>query len=227
MKKLLIFSILALVLLLAAACTKEAPSATGNPAKQAQPDSPAAEQNTAVADDDTGVDQGSDSVPGSEDTGVAETAEEGDDTQEQASSEELADDDTSDDCNLLSADDIKDVCGADTVKDVKEPNTGIGQVCETLFATSDPLKGIKITYTGGYNPEAVETLMDNCINSRNGEEITEYACYTEDAGKTATIHGKEWKIFVSNYMPMEDYFICSAEQLKELGKLVSDRIYVG
>jgi uncharacterized protein YcfL len=139
----------------------------------------------------------------------------------------LAEDDTTDDCLLLTAEDIKNICGVDTTAEEQEVSKGTGQVCMTMFKTNDPMKSAKISYSGGYNPtpEVIETLMTACVDSLKGERITDYACYAEAAGKVAVVHGKKWKITIGNAMPMEDYFICTPEQVKELGKLVSDRIY--
>jgi hypothetical protein len=145
---------------------------------------------------------------------------------EKTGSSDLAADDTTDDCNLLTVEDIKSVCGVETTKEVREANEGIGQACQNVFMTDDPMKGFKITYSGGYNPEpsVIKTLVDGCVDT-GGEKIDGYTCFSEMAAKTTVVHGKKWKVMLANYMPMEDYFICSRDQLKELGKLVSDRIY--
>jgi hypothetical protein len=138
---------------------------------------------------------------------------------------QIAEDDTTDDCNLLTVKDINEICGVETTKQVLTPQESIGQVCATLFATEDPLRAIKFFYNKGYDPKDYDTLMTDCIDNKGGEKITDYACYKKGAGKSVVIYGKKWRIFLLNTMPMEEHLACTPKQLKILGETVSNRIY--
>ena len=140
---------------------------------------------------------------------------------------ELAYDDASDDCSILTADDIETVCGVSTTDEDQIANINQGQVCVKLFKTEDPIKSVKIFYTGdnsrgGLSPES---LAETSCAGMNAEMITDYSCYSEGAGKTVFVYGKKRTIGIANALPIDDYFVCSSEQLKELGKIVSDRLH--
>jgi len=148
-------------------------------------------------------------------------------TDEKTDSDNLAADDTTDDCSLLSVDDIKEVCGAMTVAEDQVANVDQGQVCIKMFKTDDPMKSMKVYYTGDNSKGSLsaETLAESSCNGMKAEMITDYSCYAEIAGKSVYVFGKKRTVIINNALPMEDYFLCSREQLKELGKIVSDRIY--
>ncbi|HOI18689.1 MAG TPA: hypothetical protein PLX15_02390 [Candidatus Woesearchaeota archaeon] len=140
--------------------------------------------------------------------------------------QEIIWDDGTDDCSLLTVEDIKLVCGVDTVDDSQDSNLNQGQVCIKLFKTDDPLRSMKIFYTGdnsrgGLTPEVIAKAS---CDGMKAEMITEKSCYADSAGKSVFIYGATRTIVLANAMPMEEYFICSKEQLKQLGKLVSDRL---
>ncbi|MCF7862159.1 hypothetical protein K9M79_08030 [Candidatus Woesearchaeota archaeon] len=123
-------------------------------------------------------------------------------------------------CSLLTVEDIQETCGITTIEEDIKPQTGIGQVCSRLFKTDDPLQAIKIVCNGRYNPDDIDTLMEGC-----GYAITDKSCYNGALGESVTVYGKDWRIVFSNTDFSGDHTVCTSEQLKTLGKIVSDRIY--
>ncbi len=180
---------------------------------------------------DVPQDDASDTEAAGETEEVPESPEGIEDAQEPAEDDipavEITFDDSSDDCGLLSAGDIKYVCGAATVEEEQTANIDQGQICIKVFKTDDPMKGMKIVYTGDNSRGglAPETIAEGSCGGMKAEMIDDYSCYAETAGKTVFVFGKKRIVNIANTVPMEDYFVCSKEQLKELGKLVSDRLY--
>ncbi|MFH0875887.1 MAG: hypothetical protein V1859_08160 [archaeon] len=222
MKKIMYLAILA-ALVIALGCSQQALENTAN--KQGMPENALPENSQRVQERDINA------APAQETEIDASTTDAITDVSDEepvkTTVTSLDFDDAADDCTLLTPDDIKKVCGAETAEENQEANINLGQVCIRMFKSNDPLKSMKIHYTGDNSRGglAPEVIAKQSCDGMKAEMINDHSCFAETAGKSVFVYGKKRIVVIANAMPMEQYLLCSREQLKELGKLVSERLY--
>ena len=125
-------------------------------------------------------------------------------------------------CGLITAQDILEVCGAVVTTNVKDEVEN-ATVCSVTFEAEDATHSVLYTHAivGG----SVELQMSNCTDNLSGEAVGDYACFAPGLGNSVAVYGTESTAVIKNLMPMEEFYVCSHDQLKELGLIASSRIY--
>ncbi|MBN2330956.1 MAG: hypothetical protein JXC85_04005 [Candidatus Aenigmarchaeota archaeon] len=139
--------------------------------------------------------------------------------------------DAAGDCSLLTPEDIMNVCGVNTTIEIQEPDED--EACVTRFVKTGTkyadriYQSATIRYNTDYDPETddVNTLITNLENNLGAERLTDHAVYVGMAGNWSIIYGTKYRIIVHNYVPLRPDAMCTYDQIKTLGILVSDRIY--
>lgn len=134
-------------------------------------------------------------------------------------------------CTLLTIEDIKNVCGVDTTAEIQEPRTE--DVCSTRFVKDGTkyadriYQSVTIRYNTDYDPDTddVNTMIKNLVDRLDAERLSNNAVFVPPSGDWSVIYGTKYKIIVQNTIPTSPNIICKPEQIKELGILVSERIY--
>jgi len=139
--------------------------------------------------------------------------------------------DAAGDCTLLTPEDVMNVCGVNTTAEIQEPRTDVREVCETMLR--DPIRkphqfvalnSVVIRYVEDDDIENgdAKTLVNNLVKNLGAEKLTDYAAYIPFADNFTVVYGTKYRIEIRNY---PSYPICTNDQIKELAKLVSKRIY--
>jgi len=161
-------------------------------------------------------------------TGITEGSDAESDT-ENAPSEASLGPDAAGDCSLLTPEDILNVCGVETTAEIQE--TEEGYFCETMFVKTGAKYGdriyqsVTIRYDEDYDPDSDDANTTFKKWANTGEKLSDHAIFIPAAGDWSIIFGTKYKIIVHNTVYTHPDVICTPDNIKELGILVSDRIY--
>ena len=139
--------------------------------------------------------------------------------------------DAAGDCSLLTPEDILNVCGVNTTIEIQELRTE--DVCSTRLVKdgtkyADRIdQSITIRYVTDYDPDTddVNAMIESIVDKLDAERLSNYAVFIPLSGDWSVIYGTKYKVVVHNTMPSSPNIICTPDQIKELGILVSERIY--
>ena len=121
------------------------------------------------------------------------------------------------------------VCGINTTEEIQEPKKEKTEVCRTRFVKSSAeyadrvYESVTLRYDEDY-PDDVDTVIENYVYNLKAERLSDHAVFVPAAGNWSIIYGTKYRIVVQNTLPSSPKIICTAQQIKELGKRVSERI---
>lgn len=119
-------------------------------------------------------------------------------------------------CDFLNASDIAEICGSDV--NMTKKDTIFGPCTFSFTNSADHDLGL-IYYQ--YPPsDSKERSYEYCLSK--GEKVDEFICADEN---NVYVFGDYYSISLGHSMEYSSDIVCSFEQIKELGKLVKQRIY--
>ncbi|MFH1591490.1 MAG: hypothetical protein ABIC95_06200 [archaeon] len=125
------------------------------------------------------------------------------------------------DCSLLDVEDILTVCGVEAV--AREEEVPAGQACAKRFDAGQG-RAVYLSYSAVGGDSKIQ--YSHCLRNLGGESVGDFACFAPRAGDTVYVYSKEHTIVLVNTVAIEDYWLCSADELKELGRIISGKIFI-
>lgn len=125
-----------------------------------------------------------------------------------------------DDCDFLSASDVKTICNTD-VKMIKLDE--MYGVCTFRFDNGKD-HYLRFSYNNYGSSDNKERGYNYCLSGQDGVEITEFVCATP-SDKNVYVFGDYYALSLGEEYDYAMDKVCTFDQIKELGVLLKEKIY--